>query len=112
MPCVLAADRLTVKVAVTTPALPSVTVTSLIERLGRVEAASSFVIVPRPWPSPIVAFTGDERLTKKELVGSSGGSRVEATGIVFAVVHSADVKMAQGGREWRPARGGRVAQMG
>ena len=46
--------------AVTVPALPSVTLTSLIDSVG---TASSFVIVPIPLPSAIVAFTGPLRFT-------------------------------------------------
>ena len=53
--------RLTVKFAFTVPVLPSVTVTSLTDRAG---GASSSVIVPTPCPSPIVALTGPERLTR------------------------------------------------
>ena len=57
------------KIALTVPALPSVTVTSLIEMVG---AASSSVIVPMPWPSRMVALVGLVRFTKKvSLISSS-----------------------------------------
>jgi hypothetical protein len=46
----LAADSVTVKVAVVVPALPSVTETSFTDRVG---AGSSSVIVPIPWASLI-----------------------------------------------------------
>ena len=47
------------KFALTVPLLPSVTVTSLTERLGRL---SSSMIVPTPLPSAMVALTGSVRL--------------------------------------------------
>ena len=56
------------KLALTVPVLPSVTVTSLIDERGM---ASSSVIVPTPWPSAIVALVGLERLTKKVSFASS-----------------------------------------
>ena len=43
------------------PLLPSVTVTSPMERVGK----SSFRIVPTAWPSARVAFVGPVRLTSK-----------------------------------------------
>jgi hypothetical protein len=46
--------------AVTVPALPSVTATSLMNNEG---AASSSVIVPTPVPSAIVAFVGTDKTT-------------------------------------------------
>ena len=61
----LAATRLTVNVAATVPALPSVTVTSLIESAG---GGSSSVIVPTPWPSAIVALTGAAQVDEERLV--------------------------------------------
>ena len=64
--CPLAAESVTVKVAVVVPALPSVTVTSSIDRVG---GASSSVMVPAPEPSAIVALAGLVRLTDEGLVG-------------------------------------------
>ena len=61
----LAAHRLTVKIALTVPALPSVTVTSLIEMVG---ASSSSVMVPMPWPSRIVALVGLRQVHEEGLV--------------------------------------------
>ncbi len=55
------AERLTVKVKVVVPALPSFSETSLIVRLG---AASSLTIVPCPWPSVTVAPVTLVTLTK------------------------------------------------
>ena len=54
-------------VAATVPALPSVTVTSLIESAG---GGSSSVIVPTPWPSAIVAFDGARQVDEERLVRS------------------------------------------
>ena len=53
------------KVALDVPVLPSVTVTSLIERPA---VASSSVIVPTPWPSAIVALTGAAQVDEERLV--------------------------------------------
>ena len=78
----LAADRVTVKVAVVVPALPSVTVTSLTDRVG---AASSSVIVPRPEPSAIVAFPGLERVMPKVSSISSSTSPFTVTVNVVVV---------------------------
>ena len=72
----LAVLRLTVKVAVTVPVLPSVTVTSLIESVG---SGSSSVMVPTPWPSAIVALIGLVRLTKKVSLASSSRSPLTRT---------------------------------
>ncbi len=63
----LAAERRTVKVALTVPVFGSVTVTSLMDRVG---TASSFVIVPTACAVPSVAFTGPERLTVNVSLGS------------------------------------------
>ena len=49
-----------VNTALTVPASPSITLTSPIETTG---VLSSFEIVPRPTPSPIVPPTGFERVT-------------------------------------------------
>ena len=81
------------KVALTVPALPSVTVTSSIESVG---SGSSSVIVPTPWPSAIVAFVGFERLTKNVSFASSSRSPLTSTVTVFVVW--------PGGEGQRPAR--------
>ena len=47
--------------------VPSLSVRSLIAMVG---AVSSFVIVPRPWPSRIVAFVSPDRLTKNVSLSS------------------------------------------
>ena len=62
----LAAERVTVNVAVVVPALPSVTVTSSTDRVG---GASSSVIVPSPEPSAIVALDGLLSVDGERLVG-------------------------------------------
>jgi len=59
--CPLGAESVTVKLALTVPELPSVTVTSLIDRIGR---PSSSMIVPIPCESAMVAFVGAERLSE------------------------------------------------
>jgi hypothetical protein len=66
-----------VKVAFTVPALPSVTVTSLMEILG-----SSSRMVPIPWPSAITALVALLRLTKKVSFGSPRRSPLTSTVIV------------------------------
>jgi hypothetical protein len=78
----------TVKVKLVVPALPSFMLTSLIVSVG---AASSFVIVPTPVPSAIVAPLGAERLTVKFSFASWVSSPVTSTVIVFDA--SAAVKL-------------------
>jgi hypothetical protein len=54
------------------PVSPSVTVTLLIDTEPATAAASSFVIVPTPWPSLIVAPpVAPDRLTKNVSLGST-----------------------------------------
>ena len=72
----LAALRVTVKTALTVPALPSVTVTSLIARLG---SGSSLTMVPTPWPSTTTALTTLVTLTKKVSLGSLSRSPLTST---------------------------------
>ena len=57
---VVAPVLVTVNVAVVVPPFVSTTDTSLTEKEG---AGSPLVIVPTPWASEIVAFTGNVRLT-------------------------------------------------
>ena len=57
----LGADRLTVKTALVVPVSPSVTATSLMERLGR---GSLLLMVPTPWASVRRALLGLDRLIK------------------------------------------------
>ena len=81
------------KVALAVPALPSVTVTSSTESDG---SGSSSVIVPRPWPSAIVAFEAPERPTVKVSSISSSASPIRATSTVFEVWPG--VKVSSAGR--------------
>src|SRR6266496_6044153 len=52
---------------------------------------SSLRIVPTPWPSPMVALVGFERLTKKVSLNSAWLSPVTATVIVWLVVPGGNV---------------------
>ncbi len=61
----LTAESVAVKVALTVPELPSVTVTSSIESEG---SGSSSVIVPRPKSSAIVAFEAPREADREALV--------------------------------------------
>jgi hypothetical protein len=62
----LTAESETVKPRLVVPALPSATATSSMESVG---TASSFVMVPVPCPSRIVALVGRLRLTKRVSFG-------------------------------------------
>ena len=84
----LGALSVTVKFAFTVPELPSVTVTSSIERDG---SPSSSRIVPMPWPSAIVAFVGPERLTKYVSLLSFSRSPLTRTVTVLVVWPAAKV---------------------
>ena len=77
------------KAALTVPALPSVTVTSLIESVG---GGSSSVIVPTPWASAIVALAGLVRLTRNVSLVSSSRSPLTETVIVCVVWPGAKVR--------------------
>jgi hypothetical protein len=88
----LGAFRLTVKLAITVPKLPSVTVTSLTENEGR---GSLSLIVPRPCPSAIVAFVGFVRLTKKVSFDSSSRSPLTSTVTCFEVWPAAKVSVPE-----------------
>ena len=90
----LAADSVTVNVAVVVPAFPSVTETSLTEREG---AASSSVIVPRPEPSAIVAFPGLESVMPYVSLASSTVSPFTVTVNVAVVEPAAMVSAAARG---------------
>ena len=70
-------------VKVVVPALPSATLTSLIDSVG---AASSLVIVPRPLPSLMVALVGAERSTVKVSLASKTASRQTVTTTFWVVV--------------------------
>ena len=74
----LAADSVAVNVAVTVPASTSVTVTLLIDERSGVGSLST--IVPTPWLSAIVAFTGLERFATN--VSSNSSSVSPTTGTV------------------------------
>ncbi|MNU93265.1 hypothetical protein D3C71_832040 [compost metagenome] len=74
--CPLTADNVTVNVAVTVPALPSVTVVSLMDSEG---TASSLTIVPVPWPSATVAPVTLLTLTRKVSLGSCNVSPLTST---------------------------------
>ena len=64
------ADRLTVKLKVDAPALPSFAETSLIESVGK----SSFRIVPTPWLSVTFAPITWVTFTKNDSFGSTAVS--------------------------------------
>ena len=70
------------KVAVTVPVFPSVTVLLPIETVG---TGSSSVIVPTPVPSAIVALTGFESSTVNVSLSSSSVSPFTSTGSVSVV---------------------------
>ena len=88
-------------VAVVVPALPSVTVTSSIDRVG---GASSSVIVPAPWPSAIVALAGLDRSTENVSLASSSRSPLTATVNVCVVCPAANVSVPLAGRVVAPGR--------
>ena len=69
----LAAESVTVRVAVVEPELPSVAVASLIDNEG---AGSSSVIITVPCASEMVAFVEAVRLTRIVSLFSSGVSLV------------------------------------
>jgi hypothetical protein len=81
--------RLTVKLALTLPLLPSVTVTSSTATCGR---SSSSVIVPWPVGSLIVASTEPDRVTVK--FSSISSSRSPATGTVIVCVVTPAAKVS------------------
>ena len=70
------------KVALTLPPLPSVTVTLLIEMVG---SESLSLTVPRPCPSAMVTFDGFERLSVNVSFASSSRSPLTSTVTVFVV---------------------------
>ncbi|KAG1244788.1 hypothetical protein G6F68_015306 [Rhizopus microsporus] len=72
----LAADSVTVNTAGVVPLLPSVTLMSAMDNEG---AASSLMIVPRPWPSVSVAPLTLVTLTKKSSVNSCSVSPLTCT---------------------------------
>ena len=75
--------------ALVVPLLPSATDTSLIDSV----AASSFVIVPWPWASAIVAPDGLERFTTNVSFASTVVSPLTDTSIVWLVVPAAKVSV-------------------
>ena len=86
----LAAESETVNVAVVVPALPSVTVTSSIDRVGD---ASSSVMVPVPEPSAIVALPGLDSPTVKVSFASSVTSPFTVMATVAVVAPAAIVRL-------------------
>ncbi len=72
------------------PALPSVTLTLLIDTDG---VGSLSTIVPTPWPVPMVAFVGPLRLTKNVSSASSSPSSITTTVTGCAVTPGANVKV-------------------
>jgi hypothetical protein len=81
--------RLTVKVRVLVPELPSDTEASVIDNVG-VAAASSLVIVPTAWPSAkVTPVDGFDRLTVKVSSGSAVVSPLIVTAKVFEVAPAA-----------------------
>ncbi len=93
--CPLAAESVTVKPSVVVPALPSATATSSIESVG---APSSFVIVPVPWLSRIVAFVGTLRLTRRVSFGSAFTSPFTVTLTGWVVTPGANVSVPEAAR--------------
>ena len=88
----LAADSVAVKVMFDVPALPSTSETSLIT----IEAnGSSSVIVPIPWLSAIVTFTGTVRFTKNVSSISSKTSPTIGTEIVFVTCPGRNVSVPE-----------------
>src|SRR6185295_11240182 len=55
--------------------------------------ASSLVIVPMPWPSPINAFVAFDRLTVKVSFGSTAGSPFTVTLIVCVATDELNVSV-------------------
>src|SRR5207248_1848327 len=84
--CVLAADRLTVKVNVFVPELPSVAATLLMDSSG---LGSSFRMVPVPWALLRVAWVGLPRLMKNVSSGSFTVSPLTSTVIVLLMIPGA-----------------------
>ncbi len=80
------------KVASRVPLWPSTTVTSLIDRLGRI-AESSFVIVPVAVARAIVAPDAPDRLTRNVSFGSTVVSPFTTTAIVFDVWPAVNVSV-------------------
>ena len=72
--------RVTVNTKLVVPLSPSARVTSLIARAGG--GTSSFVIVPSPWASEIVAPVAPDRLTVNVSSGSTVVSPLTRTVIV------------------------------
>ena len=62
--------------ALTVPALPSITVASLIDSDG---SGSSLTMVPTPWPSTTTALVTLVTLTKKVSLGSLSVSPLTST---------------------------------
>ncbi len=81
---------MTLKLAVTVPVSPSVTVTSPIATEG---SESSSVIVPSPCASSIDAFKALDRLRKKFSSFSSSASPLTSTVTVFVVSPAAKLSV-------------------
>src|SRR5438128_1511640 len=96
--CALAGLREISKTAFVVPLLPSDTLALVIKNVGVGGAGSSFVIVPTPCLSEIVAFTGDERLTKKVSFGSFVGSPFTST--VTVLLKSPGLKVSMPLVDW------------
>ncbi len=85
------AERDTVKTAFVVPELPSLTVTSPIDRAGK----SSLVMVPRPWGSARVAPLPPLRVTVKVSSFSMAVSPVTLTARVLLVSPAAKVSVPE-----------------
>ncbi len=72
---------------------PSASVTSPIEIVTGV--VSSFRMVPVPWPSAIVAFTGLDKVRVKVSSASTAVSPLTGTGTVFVVSPAAKVSVPE-----------------
>ena len=85
-------DRVTVNVRFDVPELPSVKATSLIVIEG---SGSSSVIVPTPWVSAIVTFTGTVRFTTNVSSISSIVSPTTGTDTVFVTWPGVNVSVPE-----------------
>ena len=89
-PAGAAADRVTVKVIVLVPELPSFWETLAIDSVGKA-AVSLSLMVPTPSESPMVALVALLRLTLKRSVDSTAVSLIVVTAKVWVVVPGLNV---------------------
>jgi hypothetical protein len=78
------------------PVSPSVIVTSLIDTEPATAAASSFVMVPTPWPSLMLApLVAPDRLTKNVSLDSTAVSPLIVTAIVRVLTPLANERVPE-----------------